>query len=44
MDYAIEVKSLRNDMGMNRMEFCEYFQIPYHTVVDLLKAGVRLLF
>lgn len=40
MDYAIEVKSLRNDMGMNRMEFCEYFQIPYRTVVDW-EAGNR---
>lgn len=40
MDYAIEVKTLRSDMGMNRTEFCEYFQIPYRTVCDW-EAGNR---
>ena len=40
MDYALEVKTLRSDMGMNRVQFCEYFQIPYHTVCDW-EAGNR---
>lgn len=25
---------LRESMGMNRKEFCEYFEIPYMTVSD----------
>ena len=40
MDYALEVKTLRSEMGMNRVQFCEYFQIPYHTVCDW-EAGNR---
>ena len=40
MDYAFEVKKLRDDMGMNRAEFCEYFNIPYRTVYDW-EAGKR---
>ena len=40
MDTAIEIKSLRNDMNMNRKDFCEYFEIPYRTVTDW-EAGKR---
>ena len=30
-DYLVE---LRESTGMNRKEFCEYFEIPYRTVQD----------
>lgn len=29
-----EVKELRTKMGMNRREFCDYYEIPYRTVQD----------
>ena len=29
-----ELKKLRESTGMNRKEFCEYFEIPYMTVTD----------
>ena len=28
------VRELRKKTGMNRREFCEYFDIPYRTVTD----------
>lgn len=31
---AEKIKELREQMGMNRREFCEYFDIPYRTVQD----------
>lgn len=34
MDCALEIKQLRDHMGMNRAEFCSFFRIPYRTVVD----------
>ena len=40
MDTANEIKKLRTDMGMNRKEFCDYYNIPYRTVTDW-KAGKR---
>ena len=40
MDTANEIKKLRIDMGMNRKEFCEYYNIPYRTVADW-EAGKR---
>lgn len=40
MDRANEIKELRESMGMNRREFCEYFGIPYRTVTDW-EAGKR---
>ena len=40
MDTASEIKKLRTDMGMNRKEFCEYYNIPYRTVTDW-EAGKR---
>ena len=30
----IEIKKLRESTGMNRKEFCEYFEIPYRTVTE----------
>ena len=29
-----QLASLREDTGMNRREFCEYFDIPYRTVTE----------
>ncbi len=40
MDKKIEIKKLREDMGMNRREFCDYYDIPYRTVQDW-EAGKR---
>ena len=40
IDFAKEVRELRDNMGMNRREFCDYFEIPYRTVVDW-EAGNR---
>ncbi len=40
MDTSKEVKKLRIDMGMNRREFCDYYNIPYRTVTDW-EAGKR---
>lgn len=30
----MEIKELRESIGMNRKEFCEYFEIPYMTETD----------
>lgn len=29
-----KIKELRESTGMNRKEFCKYFQIPYRTVTE----------
>lgn len=34
IDCGTKIKELRERTGMNRKEFCEYFQIPYRTVTD----------
>ena len=34
MDKAGKLKELREMTGMNRREFCDYFQIPYRTVTE----------
>ena len=34
MDYGQKIKDLRESTGMNRREFCEYFNIPYRTVTE----------
>ena len=39
-DKAQLVKELREQMGMNRREFCDYFDVPYRTVQDW-EAGKR---
>ena len=39
MDKAEKVKQLREGTGMNRKEFCEYFDIPYRTVSEWENDG-----
>ena len=34
MEIKDEIKKLRESTGMNRKEFCEYFEIPYRTVTE----------
>ena len=34
MEAREELKKLRESIGMNRKEFCEYFEIPYMTETD----------
>ena len=34
MEAREEMRKLRESTGMNRKEFCEYFEIPYMTVTD----------
>ena len=34
MDRKTKIKELRESTGMNRKEFCKYFQIPYRTVTE----------
>ncbi|MBQ8767700.1 MAG: XRE family transcriptional regulator [Clostridia bacterium] len=34
MEAREELRKLRESTGMNRKEFCEYFEIPYMTVTD----------
>ena len=34
MEIKDEIKRLRESTGMNRKEFCEYFEIPYRTVTE----------
>lgn len=34
MNRGKEIKELREKMGMNRREFCDYYGIPYRTVQD----------
>lgn len=34
MEYSKKIKELRESTGMNRREFCEYFEIPYRTVTE----------
>jgi DNA-binding transcriptional regulator YiaG len=40
MDKAQKIKELRESTGMNRKEFCEYFDIPYRTVTEW-ERGMR---
>lgn len=34
MEAKDELRKLRENTGMNRKEFCEYFEIPYMTETD----------
>lgn len=34
MDCSLKIKKLRKQAGMNRKEFCSFFNIPYRTVTD----------
>ena len=40
METREELRKLRESTGMNRKEFCEYFEIPYMTETDW-KLGNR---
>ena len=40
MEAKDELRKLRESTGMNRKEFCEYFEIPYMTETDW-KLGNR---
>ena len=42
MNKGSQIKELREKMGMNRREFCDYYGIPYRTVQDW-EAGKREL-
>ncbi|MBP5384479.1 MAG: helix-turn-helix domain-containing protein [Lachnospiraceae bacterium] len=39
MDKAKKVKELREMTGMNRKQFCDYFEIPYRTVSEWERDG-----
>lgn len=39
MDKAKKIKELRESTGMNRRQFCDYFQIPYRTVSEWERDG-----
>lgn len=34
MEQSKKIKELRESTGLNRKEFCDYFQIPYRTVTE----------
>ena len=34
MDSGSKMRKLRESTGMNRKEFCQFFEIPYRTVTD----------
>ena len=34
MEAKDELRKLRESTGMNRKEFCKYFEIPYMTMTD----------
>ena len=36
---AEDIRKLRESTGMNRKEFCDYFQIPYRTVSEWERDG-----
>lgn len=39
MEKAERIKELRESTGMNRKEFCEFFEIPYRTVSEWERDG-----
>lgn len=39
MDKSEIIRRLRKSTGMNRKEFCDYFQIPYRTVSEWERDG-----
>lgn len=39
MDKAEKIRVLRESTGMNRKEFCDFFQIPYRTVSEWERDG-----
>ena len=41
MDCKTKIKELRELTGMNRKEFCEYFQIPYRYSGSVVKTQIQ---
>jgi transcriptional regulator with XRE-family HTH domain len=39
MDCKDKIRELRESTGMNRKEFCKYFEIPYRTVTEWELGG-----
>ena len=39
MDKAKKVRELREMTGMNRRQFCDFFEIPYRTVSEWERDG-----
>ena len=39
MDKAKKVRELRELTGMNRRQFCDFFEIPYRTVSEWERDG-----
>jgi DNA-binding transcriptional regulator YiaG len=39
MEVKDKIKELRQSTGMNRREFCDYFEIPYRTVTEWELGG-----
>ena len=42
MEAREELRKLRESTGMNRKEFCEYFEIPYMTETDWELGNKRI--
>lgn len=40
-DYQQRIKELREQIGVNRKEFCEMFEIPYRTVTEWERGNRR---
>ena len=42
MDCKTKIKELRESTGMNRKEFCKYFEIPYRTVTEWERGNRKM--
>lgn len=42
MEAKDKLRSLREEVGMTRKEFCDYFEIPYMTVTDWERGNRRV--
>lgn len=43
MEIKDKIRELRESTGMNRKEFCEYFEIPYRTVTEWERGTRKML-
>ena len=41
MEAREELRKLRESTGMNRKEFCEYFEIPYMTETEMMALRIK---
>ena len=41
MEAREELRKLREITGMNRKEFCEYFEIPYMTETEMMALRIK---